>query len=81
VRDLIVGLLATVYGLWLCYAAKLEDLLLTSILFAPATLIYIAARRERGQRAFTRPEIVIALAVTAVALFAVYQLVTGAIQV
>jgi arginine:ornithine antiporter/lysine permease len=81
VRDLIVGLLASVYGLWLCYAAKLEDLLLTSILFAPATLIYIAARRERGQRAFTRPEIVIALAVTAVALFAVYQLVTGAIQV
>jgi arginine:ornithine antiporter / lysine permease len=81
VRDMIVGGLATVYGLWLCYAAKLEDLLLTSILFAPATLIYIAARRERGQRAFTGPEIAIALAVTAVALFAVYQLITGAIQV
>jgi len=80
-RDLIVGLVATVYGLWLCYAAKLEDLLLASILFAPATVVYILARRERGERAFSGVEIAIALVVTAVALFAIYQLATGAIEV
>jgi arginine:ornithine antiporter/lysine permease len=79
VRDIAIGAVATIYGLWLCYAAKLEDLLLTSILFAPATVIYILARKERGQRAFTPIEGVVAAAVTAFALFAIWARVTGRI--
>jgi arginine:ornithine antiporter/lysine permease len=76
-RDLVVGLVATLYGLWLCYAAKLNDLLLATILFAPATLIYMAARKERGEKMFTSVEAVIALAVTAAAGFAIYARATG----
>ena len=41
IGDAFVGAIATGYGLWLCYAAKLNDLLLATILFAPATLIYM----------------------------------------
>ncbi len=78
-RDLAVGLVATIYGLWLCYAAKLTDLMLATLLFAPATIIYVIARRERGQRLFTLPEAMIAAAITAVALIAAYRLITGAI--
>ena len=63
-RDLVIGGVATLYGLWLCYAAQLNDLLLATILFAPATLIYMVARRERGERMFTLPEAVIAVVVT-----------------
>lgn len=81
VRDIIVGLVATVYGLWLCYAANLRELLLATLLFAPATLIYVIARRERSQRLFTVPEAVIAAAITAAALLAIYMLGTGAIVV
>jgi arginine:ornithine antiporter/lysine permease len=76
-RDIAIGAVATIYGLWLCYAANLKDLLLTAMLFAPATVVYVIARRERGERMFTPVEAVIALALTAVALFAIYSLVTG----
>jgi len=78
-RDIAIGGIATVYGVWLCYAAKLSDLLLATILFAPATLVYMVARKERGERMFTAAEAVIAGGVTAAALFAIYQLITGGI--
>jgi arginine:ornithine antiporter/lysine permease len=78
-RDLAVGGIATVYGLWLCYAAKLSDLLLATILFAPATLIYMAARKERGERMFSPVELIIAVIVSAAAAFAIWARVTGRI--
>jgi arginine:ornithine antiporter/lysine permease len=80
-RDIVVGGLATIYGIWLCYAADLKYLLLTTILFAPATAIYMMARRERGERMFTATELVIAVAITAAALYAVYELATGGMTV
>ena len=80
-RGIVIGGLATLYGLWLCYAAGLSFLLLTTILFAPATLLYIAARRERDERLFNAGELLVAVAVTAAALFAVYELVTGGIKI
>ena len=80
-RGIVIGGLATLYGLWLRYAAGLSFLLLTTILFAPATLLYIAARRERDERLFNAGELLVAVAVTAAALFAVYELVTGGIKI
>jgi len=80
-RDILIGALATVYGVWLCYAAGVRYLLLATILFAPATVIFIVARRERGERPFGSAEFVIALVLAAAAVFAVYQLLTGGITV
>jgi arginine:ornithine antiporter/lysine permease len=80
-RDMIVGAIATIYGLWLCYAAELSALLLATILFAPATLVYMKARSERGERMFTAVEAVIAAALTAAAIYAIYGLVTGSITI
>jgi arginine:ornithine antiporter / lysine permease len=80
-RDIGVGALATIYGIWLCYAADAKYLLLATILFAPATVIYVIARREHGERAFTSIELLIALALTAIALFAVYTLAIGNIEI
>jgi len=80
-RDIGVGTLATIYGIWLCYAADVKYLLLATILFAPATVIYFIARRERGERAFSPIELLIALVLTAIALFAIYGLATGSIEI
>ena len=77
IRDTLVGLVATGYGLWLCYAAKLNDLLLATLLFAPATVIYMLARRERGERMFTRTETVVALVITAIGAYAFWARLTG----
>lgn len=78
-RDLIVGAIATAYALWLCYAAQLGDLLLATVLFAPATAIYIIARRESRARLFTFPEMLVALAITAAAVFAIYLRVSSGV--
>ncbi|MGE5201264.1 MAG: arginine-ornithine antiporter [Acidobacteriota bacterium] len=80
-RDIVIGGLATIYGVWLCYAAGPKYLLLTAILFAPATVIYMIARRERGERMFTAVELAIAILLTAIALYAIYLRITGGISI
>ena len=48
-QDILIGALATLYGLWLVYAAGLNYLLMCAVLFAPGILVYMQARRERGE--------------------------------
>ena len=80
-RDLIVGAVATVYGLWLCYAAELSALLLATILFAPATLVYIMARVASAASASSpRREPSSQLAIAAAAIYAIYALVRATSQ-
>jgi arginine:ornithine antiporter/lysine permease len=79
--DITLGGLATIYGVWLCYAADLKYLLLATILFAPGSLLYMRARRERAERMFTTVELCIALALTAAASIAIYELIIGRISI
>jgi arginine:ornithine antiporter/lysine permease len=78
--DMVVGAVATIYGLWLVYAAGLQYLLMCAILFAPGIAVYIKARSERGQRAFTAAEVVIAIGIVALALLAAWLMWTGKIS-
>jgi arginine:ornithine antiporter/lysine permease len=66
-RDMLIGGVAMVYGLWLVYAAGVNYLLMCMVLFVPGILVYAWARFERKTRAFTPIEIVIALAIIALA--------------
>ena len=50
-KDLPVALLATVYCLWLLYAAGLKYLLLSALLYAPGAVLYRMAKRQRAERA------------------------------
>ncbi len=72
-----VGAISTLYGLWLCYAAKPSELLLTTLLFAPATLVYVLARRERGLRLFTLSEALMAAILTAFCAYALWRRFSG----
>ena len=51
--------------MFLFEAAGLKFLLLCSVLLAPATLLYVKARSERGRRLFTPTEIVLCLLIVA----------------
>ena len=75
--DLPIAALATVYCLWLLYAAGLKYLLLSALLYAPGALVYLWAKKQRGQRAFTRSEWVILGGLVALALVAASMLATG----
>ncbi len=71
-RDLIIGLLATLYGLWLVYAAGLQLLLMATLLFAPGILVYAIGCRQRGVRPFAGSDLVIAMGIVALAAIALY---------
>jgi arginine:ornithine antiporter / lysine permease len=81
-RDVVVGALATLYALAMIRSGGLRFLLLAALLYAPGTLLFFLARRERGARVFASAREWIAFAVTAIAaLAAVYGLATGALAV
>ena len=79
-RDLLVGGLATAYGLWLVYAAGLNYLLMCAVLFAPGILVYMQARRERGEVPFVGFELALAIFIALVAIVAAYLMWTGVIS-
>lgn len=53
---LLVGLGATLYGIWLLYASGLNYLLLSTILYLPGLYFYIQAKREQGINPFKGKE-------------------------
>ena len=79
-RDLVVGLVATAYGIWLVYAAGPAYLLMAALLYAPGILFYVLARREGGWRVFTKVEASIALGLVIAAFAAAYLIWNGSIS-
>ncbi len=78
-KDLIIGGLATFYTLFMLYAGGLKYVLLSAILFAPGSILFIIARREQGRSLFTSVEWILFIAVIAGAVIGVYGLATGLI--
>ncbi|MEU6846071.1 basic amino acid/polyamine antiporter [Streptomyces sp. NPDC046716] len=75
--DLVVAALATVYTAFLLYAAGLKFVLVSFIFYAPATILFVMARREQGRRVFSARELII-LAVSVIgAVLGVVALATG----
>ena len=79
-KDMVIGAVATIYGLWLVYAAGLDYLLMCAVLFAPGILVYAKARAEHGERIFSGFEIVIAAAIVLLGLLAAWLMWTGKIS-
>ena len=76
-----VSAVATLYTLFLVYAAGWDHLLLSCILYAPGALLYWMARRQRGLRVFTPAEAVLFAVIVAGAVAGVVSLATGAITI
>lgn len=72
---------ATVYAAAMLWAGGLKFLLLSAILYAPATGLYALARREQGARLFTVPEFLLFVALVIAAAGGVFALRTGAISI
>ncbi|WP_051941357.1 basic amino acid/polyamine antiporter [Phaeacidiphilus oryzae] len=81
VRELVVALLATVYTAFLIYAAGLKYLLLSFVIYAPATVLFVMTRREQGRTVFSRSELVILAVVCAGGVLGVVALALGWISI
>jgi arginine:ornithine antiporter/lysine permease len=77
--DLPIAAFATVYCVWLLYAAGPKYLLLSALLYAPGALIYLIAKREKKRQVFVSFEWAICAVLWVAALFAGYQLYIGAL--
>jgi len=77
---LVVAVLATAYSAWLVYAAGVDHVLVTFVVYAPASALFVLARHERGRRWFAPRERVV-LAVSLVgAVVGLVALLTGRVQ-
>ena len=79
-RETIFAGAATAYTLFLFDAAGLEFLLLSTVILAPATLLYVKARSEHGRRIFSPTEIALFVLIAGGAVIGVYSLMTGRIE-
>lgn len=76
-RDLILGLIGTLYGFWLCFAAG-NQMLLTSLLFVPGLLVFLwHQKNQHAQRLMKGYEALIAVLLVIIAIITLYMIATG----
>ncbi|WAJ38685.1 arginine-ornithine antiporter [Pseudomonas sp. GOM7] len=76
-KDLLIALVSTLYAVWLVYAAGIQYLLLSALLYAPGAILFAKAKHELGQTIFTGIEKLIFAAVLIGAAIAAYGLYDG----
>lgn len=80
-RQRIIGVIGSLYGLWLIYAGGLEYLLITAILYAPGILVYIKGKKEKKEKIFnSKLDIIIASVVIALGIASIVCISTGMIN-
>ena len=80
-RDLIMAGIAVIYTIFMIYAGGLKFILLSAVLYAPGTALYIWARREQGKTVFTTSDWIIFIIAVIGAVIGIYGLVTGMITI
>jgi arginine:ornithine antiporter/lysine permease len=80
-RELVVAAVATLYTLFLLLAAGPRYVLLSLVVYAPGTLLFVRARREQGRRLFSPRETVVLAVSVLGAVVGVVALVAGWITV
>lgn len=78
--DFPVTVIASIYCIWLLYAAGPKYLLLSALLYAPGAIVFAIAKREQGARIFRPAEIAIFSALVLLALIAGYLLNAGTLS-
>ena len=76
-KDMAVAIFATVYSVFLVFAGGTEFLVLSFLIYAPGTLLYLQTRREQSKQVFTTGEWVVFAVFVIGAVYALYGLITG----
>jgi len=80
-RDLIIGVIALGYAVWLVYAGGWQYLLIAAVFYLVGTAAYIWARKESRLPTFTKGELVVVGVVAVTSVVAVAMLATGNLAV
>jgi len=79
IRDILAGAVATIYGIWLVYAAGPTYLLMAALLYAPGIIFFVIARRETDQKSFSAVDGLLACALLLAGAIAGYLIWRGTI--
>lgn len=79
-KDLLVAALATLYGIFLIYAAGATLLLLACIVYSSGIVLYVKARKEQNLTLFNNPEKVLLVLVVAGAIAGMAALLSGTVD-
>jgi arginine:ornithine antiporter / lysine permease len=78
---LIVTIFASLYGMWMLYAAGLDYALITALLYAPGVIIHLVARKQRGLKPFDNMfEIGLFVVILVAFVFSIVLIASGKIQ-
>jgi arginine:ornithine antiporter / lysine permease len=80
-RDLVIAGIAVIYTVFMILAGGLKFLLLSAILYAPGTLLYVWARREQARRVFAMVDWGVAAVAVVAAIYCAYSLGTGGMTI
>jgi arginine:ornithine antiporter / lysine permease len=80
-RDLLIGLVALAYAVWLVYAGGWEYVLVAGLFYLVGTAFYVWARKESRQVVFTAIEKVLVGVVLALSVAAVIGFIQGFVSV
>ena len=72
--------MASVYSVWLVYAAGVENLLVTVFLYVPGIVVYGLMRKQQGKKPFTALERLLVAALLVALAYALFQLLTGGLD-
>ena len=78
-KHLIVGLVATVYSVWLFYAAELRYVLFAALAMLPGLIPYVWTRKYRGEKVFNRFEWAVVAVVSIAAIAGAIGLLNGSL--
>ena len=80
-KDMTVAILATIYGVFLVFAGGMKFLVLSFLIYAPGTLLYLKTRNEQGKQVFTKAEWIVLAVFVVGAVYALMGLITGYITI
>lgn len=80
-KDVLIGILATAYTVFLVFAAGLKFMLLGLLIYAPGTALYVMTRREQRAQLFTTAEWILFAVASIGAAIGLHGLVTGYISI
>ena len=78
--NILIGVMASVYSVWLVYAAGVENLLVTVFLYVPGIVVYGLMRKQQGKKPFTTLEWLLVAALLVALAYALFQLLTGGLD-
>ncbi len=76
-NDLICAVISSVYAAWLVYAAGLSYVLMVTILYAAGIVVFVKAKKEKGQKVFSTFEKLLAIVFVVAGISALVMMATG----